>query len=975
MANMISHQGRLVLRGGAILLLLAFVLVVLMPVNQIGQAQALPPTVTPRGPLGPPGGGAAPAAPAVEPSPDQGEVAQPPPAESSGDQTPLQDTLPTVTPHGPSAPPASDNVTQPVDATETPPLEGAALQARATPGWTLEVDFTSDQLVLMDGKESARQKIQGFLDSRLAGRGISYEVIDQGDALQAKLFVDGDIDPNQLAGVLFDTIVPDLDLLGGPVEISITGSVSSGQNIAIALQGRPSAGYLWAVGNIEASKLVQSGNPVFEMQGPGIGTPSKETINLASVGDGETSIVLLFQRPWESSTAKTRRLSIRVDKLPGSINLVDPTPVLMAQATALAPSEAEPPLDAADMASLPTSFDWRSQGGLTDIRNQGGAGTCWSFGTVGLMESALKRSGLGDINLSEQYLVSCNQHGWNANSGGFWTAHGYHVDQLGLNQVVAGAVLEADKPYTGTDGDCTVAYNHPYQLTEWHYISGTAYNKPTDEQIKTAIYNYGPVGVSMCQGPALTSYSGGIFNTDESSYCAYNTNHAVILVGWNDSEGSWILRNSWGSYWGESGYMRIRRGVSNVGYNANYVIYGSACYTLTTSAATGGSISASPAANCNSGTQYTAGSVVQLTASADTGYEFTGWSGDASGTINPVSVTMNGNKSVAASFSQVCYSLDIKVDPPAGGDVSLNPTRNCNSGTQYLTGTVVELTPTVNDVWEFIEWSGDASGTSTNVSVTMDGNKTVTVKFRKPGQKSDYNGDGKADVGYYRDGAWYINGQDTVNWGGDPGDIPVPGDYNGDGTSDIGIYRDGWWYIIGQEATGWGGDPDDMPIPGDYDGDGKTDIGIYREGWWYIIGQEAVGWGGDEGDILIPGDYDGDGKMDIGIYRDGWWYVIGQEAVGWGGDEGDIPVPGDYNGDGKMDIGIYREGWWYIIGQEAVGWGGDEGDIPVPGDYNGDGRTQIGIYRQGRWYIVGETEASWGGSEGDIPLLRSPGTW
>jgi len=72
-------------------------------------------------------------------------------------------------------------------------------------------------------------------------------------------------------------------------------------------------------------------------------------------------------------------------------------------------------------------------------------------------------------------------------------------------------------------------------------------------------------------GSAFDYYGGGVFQTNET--CTDVVNHAIVLVGWDDNQGIWILKNSWGPYWGESGYMRIKYGTSLVGYSANYVNY------------------------------------------------------------------------------------------------------------------------------------------------------------------------------------------------------------------------------------------------------------------------------------------------------------------------------------------------------------------------------------------------------------------
>jgi CSLREA domain-containing protein len=263
----------------------------------------------------------------------------------------------------------------------------------------------------------------------------------------------------------------------------------------------------------------------------------------------------------------------------------------------------------------------------------------------------------------------------------------------------------------------------------------------------------------------------------------------------------------------------------------------------------------------------------------------------------------------------------------------------------------------------------------------------------------DFDGDGRNDIGVYRDGSWFIirsfdGGGTVTEWGGLPQDIPVPGDYDGDGRTDVAVYRDGTWFILrssngGVLATGWGGLPQDIPVPGDYDGDGKTDIAVYRDGTWFILrsfdgGVMATGWGGLPQDVPVPCDYDGDGRTDIAVYRDGIWFVLlssgGVIATGWGGLPQDIPVSADYDGDGKADIAVYRDGTWFIIrssdgGVTTSGWGGLPQDVLVPGDYDGDRKTDIAVYRDGTWFIIrssdgGVTATEWGGLPQDIPLNR-----
>jgi hypothetical protein len=99
---------------------------------------------------------------------------------------------------------------------------------------------------------------------------------------------------------------------------------------------------------------------------------------------------------------------------------------------------------------------------------------------------------------------------------------------------------------------------------------------PTVDQIKSAIYTYGPVTAGVCAGSAWDDYSGGVFSTNETSQCDGGTNHQIILVGWDDNSGNgyWILRNSWGAGWGINGYMYITYNTSRVGEGTSWVTTG-----------------------------------------------------------------------------------------------------------------------------------------------------------------------------------------------------------------------------------------------------------------------------------------------------------------------------------------------------------------------------------------------------------------
>jgi len=152
------------------------------------------------------------------------------------------------------------------------------------------------------------------------------------------------------------------------------------------------------------------------------------------------------------------------------------------------------------------------------------------------------------------------------------------------------------------------------------------------------------------------------------------------------------------------------------------------CFSLTTALSdeAAGSLSVNPGPNCD-GTLYAEDSVVTLEVTPNPDYVFDQWSGDASGSDNPLDVTMDGHKDITANFL-ACYTLSTQAVPSSGGTVSADVAPNC-LGTKYLAGTAVELTATASDNHEFIAWSGDASGTENPVSVTMDDHYDVLALF------------------------------------------------------------------------------------------------------------------------------------------------------------------------------------------------------------------------------------------------------
>ena len=424
--------------------------------------------------------------------------------------------------------------------------------------------------------------------------------------------------------------------------------LTEGQVLAISLESSPSTGYTWQVTEADSAEegggiVRQTSEIEFDPDSLLLGAPGMQTLRFEPLAKGQTTLQLVYRRLWEDAEP-IRSFSVRVQCIG---TFTEPaSPKTSASAAALAES---PVLEDDDpKLGLPEAFNWCDQGGCTPVRDQGFCGSCWAFATVGALESNIKiQDGLQN-DLSEQYLVSCNTEGWGCDGG--WWAHNYHSWKIPPGEPDAGAVGEADFPYSAKDDPCGPPHSHQEKIHSWHYI-GNGWSVPSAADVKQAILDYGPVSVAVCVGPGFQRYSGGVFETHECTL----VNHAVVLVGWDDSQGAqgvWSLRNSWGAGWGEGGYMRIGYGTSNVGYGANYVNYSPAgCYNLLTrvSPAGSGTITADPTPNCGFA-RYEPGTDVELTASANAAWHFTGWSDDASGGGNPTSITMDSNKVVTANY-------------------------------------------------------------------------------------------------------------------------------------------------------------------------------------------------------------------------------------------------------------------------------------------------------------------------------------
>lgn len=208
-------------------------------------------------------------------------------------------------------------------------------------------------------------------------------------------------------------------------------------------------------------------------------------------------------------------------------------------------------------AALPVRFDWRERGVVGPVRDQAlpvYCGSCWAHGTTSAFESAIAIKTGRIPTLSVQQLVSC-QPSYGTCSGGY-AAFGVYKQ--------VGATYESEFPYTARDVACRANAPHHEKASDWGYI-GAEDREPTLTEMKTALYNYGPLVVTISSTPSWRAYTGGIYNACDG----YDINHIVTLVGWDDTSRTWIIKNSHGTQWGEQGYMRMKY-TNSLGQKCNH---------------------------------------------------------------------------------------------------------------------------------------------------------------------------------------------------------------------------------------------------------------------------------------------------------------------------------------------------------------------------------------------------------------------
>lgn len=241
---------------------------------------------------------------------------------------------------------------------------------------------------------------------------------------------------------------------------------------------------------------------------------------------------------WTAGETSVSRLSLEHKRRLASM----PLPVIEA-AGASAP-EVTAPASAAALAQL----DLRNVNGhsfVTPVRDQGACGSCWAFAVAGAMESRLLQLlAVGDLDLAEQVLVSCDSRSQGCGGGSLWTASDFARDN--------GLPLESCAPYRAANGTCGTVC--PDWRSTAYRISAYRAVQATVGSIREAIATSGAVPCLMTAYDDFFSYKSGIYSHVTGALVG---GHAVVIIGYNDAAEYFIAKNSWGTQWGEAGFFNI----------------------------------------------------------------------------------------------------------------------------------------------------------------------------------------------------------------------------------------------------------------------------------------------------------------------------------------------------------------------------------------------------------------------------------
>ena len=210
---------------------------------------------------------------------------------------------------------------------------------------------------------------------------------------------------------------------------------------------------------------------------------------------------------------------------------------------------------------VPNALDWRDHGAVSEVKSQGACGACWSFAATGVVEGAYAIATGALRSLSEQQLIDCGRTDDDCRGG-------IVRDALEYIQSVQGVDSEDDYSYGAHDDAACWSAGESRHVAALDATPIVSIPLDDEDQLKQYVAR-GPVAAAVAVGVSFKNYAGGVL--DDPGACADTLNHAVLVVGYgtvastasgNAATEYWIVKNSWGTSWGEDGFIRLKRGIN-----------------------------------------------------------------------------------------------------------------------------------------------------------------------------------------------------------------------------------------------------------------------------------------------------------------------------------------------------------------------------------------------------------------------------
>ena len=607
--------------------------------------------------------------------------------------------------------------------------------------------------------------------------------------------------------------------------------------------------------------------------------------------------------------------------------------------------------------NYPATFDLRTSGKVSPVKNQGHFGTCWAFATYGSLESTLMPV-TPTPDFSEKNLANLAGFVYDSSNGGgtMWMSTAYLTRWNG-------PVNESTDPYP-TGAWTTSGTYPPVKHVQNIVFFPTRTNRTDNNNIKGALTRWGAVYSSFYWDDAFynathTSYYQPASATDPID----GGGHAVTIVGWDDNyaatnfspttagPGAWIVKNSWGAGWGTDGYFYVSYYDKYFGSAIDYKVYESA------------TVLGENTSNYN--TVYSYDKLGEVNdyygATVKTGSFANVFTANSSETIKAVGF----------------YSTDMNV--PTTISIYKNPTSGPVGGT---------LKATFNTTLPYMGYNTVTIPSSQQVPVTTGDRFSVVVQVTNPINNYyipiEENLDGytsgiisQPGQGYTLESSGWTDLKTKIN----NSHVCVKAYTSSTTTtSTVGVFRSGVFYLRNSNTAGDAdntftyGAATDVPITGDWTGQGKDTAGVFREGTFYLKNSNSAGnadnsfaYGAATDKPLVGHWTTGQTGDTVGVFRSGTFYLKNTNSAGNAnntftyGAATDVPITGDWTGQGKDTVGVFRSGTFYLKNDNSAGNAdltfnyGAATDIPVI--WHHDGKDTVGIFRSGTFYLKNDNSA------------------